>query len=86
MRSLLALSLWYAQQDLCNGLMSVRPSVCLSVPSIDRSSGVRRVCCWAPRVQEMSIESGGRRAATTPQHGAAEANADSVAFTVAVRG
>ena len=27
---------------------SVGPSVRLYVPSFDRSSGVRRVCCWAP--------------------------------------
>ena len=26
-----------------------RPSICLSVPSIDSSSGVRRVSCWTPR-------------------------------------
>ena len=42
----------------------VRPSVCLSVPSIDRCSSVRRVCCWAPRGQEISIDSDGRQAAT----------------------
>ena len=31
-----------------NGRVSARLSVCLSVPSFDSSSGVRRVCCWAP--------------------------------------
>ena len=38
----------YAQHGLSNGPASVRPSVCLSVPSIDSSNGGRRVCCWAP--------------------------------------
>ena len=32
-----------------------RPSVCPVY--IDRSSSVRRVCCWAPRGQEISIDS-----------------------------
>jgi len=36
---------------------SVRLSVCLSVPSIDRSSGLLRVCCWAPGGPEISIDS-----------------------------
>ena len=37
---------------------SVCPSVRLSVPSFDRRCGaVRRVCCWAPRGQEISIDS-----------------------------
>ena len=44
------------------------PSVCLSVrpsvPSFDRSSYVRQVCCWAPCGQEISPHSGGRPAAT----------------------
>jgi len=37
----------YAVQDLCNGPMSVRPSVRrrLYIPSIDSSSDVRLVCC-----------------------------------------
>jgi len=52
-------------------MMFVRLCVCLSIPSIDRSSGVRRVCCWAPGGQEISIDSGGRPAArrrsTEPQ-------------------
>ena len=66
------------------------PSVRLSVPSINRSSSVRWVCCWAPRGQEISIASGGRRAswrpaATAPRHGSAAANAaDCVTFTDAV--
>ena len=37
---------------------SVRPSV----PSFDRTTLLRRVCCWAPRTQEISIDSGGSRA------------------------
>jgi len=41
-----------------------RPSVRLSVPSIDSSSrGVRRVCCWVPRRQEILIDSRWRRSA-----------------------
>ena len=44
-------------------LSSVRPSVRLSVPSIKSSNGVRLVCCSAPCVQEISINSCGRRAA-----------------------
>jgi len=44
-----------------NGRASVRPSVCVSVPSFDLSRGVRRVCCRAPRGREISIvDSGGR--------------------------
>ena len=46
-------AVYFAEQGLQNGTVSVRPSVrpslCLSVPSIDRCSGVWRVCCWAPR-------------------------------------
>jgi len=42
---------------------SVRPYVRLSVPSINSSSAVRRVCCWAPRVQEIAIENSRRRSA-----------------------
>ena len=85
---LLTLSALYAEQGLCNGLMSVRLCVCLSIPSIDRSSGVRRVCCWAPGGQEISIDSGGRRApsSTTPQHWAAAADATGVTFTAAAAG
>ena len=48
------------EQGLCNGRVSVNPSVC----PIDRPQQ-RRVCCLCG--QEISIESGGRRA---PQHGA----------------
>ena len=52
----------------------VRPSVRPSVPPIDSNSGVRRVCCWAPCGQGISIDSGGSRrpggpAATAQQHG-----------------
>jgi len=36
-------------------------SVRLSVPSIGNSSGVWRVCCWAPRRQVISIYSRRRR-------------------------
>ena len=41
-----------------------RPSVCLSVPSIN---GCRRVCCRAPCGQEMSIDSCGRAAGVVLQ-------------------
>ena len=42
---------------------SVRPSVCLSVSSFDRSRSLRWVCCWALCGQKIvSIDSGGRRA------------------------
>jgi len=34
----------YAEQGLCSGRVSVRTSVCLSVPSIDSSSSARLVC------------------------------------------
>ena len=37
---------------------SVKRSVRLSVPSIDSSSGVRRVCCWAPREWEITSIAG----------------------------
>ena len=58
---------------------SVRPSVRRSVPlpSIDSSSGVRPVCCWAPRGQEISVDSRRRRSA---------ANAGSVMLTAEGRG
>jgi len=65
--------------------VSVRPSVRPAVPSIDRSSGVWRVCRWAQRGLEISIDSGGRLV-LSPQHGAAAANADSATFTAAVAG
>jgi len=58
-RSLSTLCAQYAEQGLCNGRLSVRPSV----PSIDSSSGA---CDWFAakrgRVQQMSIDSCGRRA------------------------
>ena len=52
----LCLSHWRcpnAKQGLCNDRVSVCPSIvspsfCLSVPSIDSSSCVWSVCCWAP--------------------------------------
>jgi len=55
---------------------------------IDRSSGVRRVCCWAPCGQDISIDSDGRLvpSSNSMQNGAAAANDDSVAFTAAVEG
>jgi len=60
------------RQGLCNGTMSVRPSDCLSVPSIARCSSVRRVCCCGPGGQEISIDccTADAAAATAPkQHG-----------------
>ena len=38
-------------------LCDVRLSVRLSVPSIDRCSSVRRVCCCKPRMQEILLRS-----------------------------
>ena len=46
-----------------------RYGVRLSVPVVDRCSSVLRVYCCGPGVQEISINSGGRRAAQ--QHGTA---------------
>ena len=46
--------LWNGRASLC---LSVCPYVRLCVPSIDSSSGVRRVCCWAPCGQEISTDS-----------------------------
>ena len=43
-----------------NGRASDRTSLCLPVPAIDSSAGVRRVCCWASCGQEISIDSCGR--------------------------
>ena len=58
----------------------VRLSVSQSVPSVKRSSGVRRVCCWTPYAQTISIDS-----ARQPQPGAAArrstANAGNVMLT-----
>jgi len=46
-----------AAQGVRNGVVSVRVSVRLSVPSVDRCSSVRRrVCCWAPCWQATSID------------------------------
>ena len=49
--------------------LSVCLSVCirLSVASIDSSSGVRRVCCWAPCGQEISIDGCGRAVSAVQQ-------------------
>ena len=64
---------------------SVRLSVSQSVPSVERSSGVRRICCWAPYAQKISINSAGRPAAAAPQPGSAArrsaANAGNVMLT-----
>jgi len=43
-------------QGLCNGMLSVRLSARLSVPSIDRCSSVRQVCCCGPGGQEIAID------------------------------
>jgi len=40
--------------SLCNGLVSVCSSICLSIPSVARRTP--RVCCWAPNGQQMSID------------------------------
>jgi len=45
------------RQALCNGTVSVRLSVRLSTAA---AACRRRVCCWAPRLQRTSIDSGGR--------------------------
>ena len=64
-----------------------RPFDCVSVPSFDRRRDVHRVCCWAPCWQEISIDSGRGRAASS--NGAAArrsaANAGSVTFTAKAR-
>ena len=52
------------------------PSVRLSVPSIDSSSGVQRVCCWAPCGLEIAIDSRRRRSV---------ANAGSIVLTTEER-
>jgi len=54
MRNSLAGSIKRSSVRLFVGL-SVLPSVCLSYRSI--AVAVRRVCCWAPRGQEISIDS-----------------------------
>jgi len=48
-------------EPLCNGTMSVRPSVCLSVLSIDRSRDVQLLYRYLPAAPERSSE----RAAST---------------------
>ena len=45
-------------QGLCNGTVSVHPSVCLSVPAINFCSSMRRVCCCGSGGQEISIDCG----------------------------
>ena len=48
-RTCLTLPAYYTEQGLYNGRVRpfVRPSVRLSVPSIESRRGGRRVCCWA---------------------------------------
>ena len=61
-------SYWHCQHSMRSRVYVAvgSPSVRLSVPSFDGR------CGWAPRGQDISIDSGGRRrpAATAPQHGA----------------
>ena len=75
-----------SQLNLPHGMRSAEPGLCrpngpasvrLSVPSVDSSSGVRLVCCWAPRRQVISIDSRRRRSA---------ANAGSVVLAAEGRG
>ena len=67
--AVLTLLAYYVEQGLCNGPMSVR----LSVPSsIGCCSSVRRVCCWAPRRQEISstaVGAGSPAVTSSQQHG-----------------
>ena len=46
---------WPLSVSRCRAGSTKRSSVRPSVPVIDISSGVRRVCCWAPRVGYRSI-------------------------------
>ena len=55
------------RQGLCNGTVSIRLSLRLSVPSVDRYMPLRRVCCCWLGGQEISVDGGGRRASR--QHG-----------------
>ena len=50
------LSLLAPEQGLCHDAVSVRLSVCLSVPAIDGCSSMRCVCCCGPGGQEISID------------------------------
>jgi len=72
--ALLALPAWYAEQGLCNDRVSVR----LFGPSFNSRCGVRRVCCRAPRGQNISIDSGGSQ---RPAAQCSAANAGSVLLT-----
>ena len=72
-RQLLTLLAHSKRQGLCNDTASVRLSACLSVrlsvPSIDRCSSVRRVCCCGPGVRAGDIDdSGGGRAPSSTAH------------------
>ena len=75
---LLTLPAFYETVEHPSVCLSVCLSLRLSVPSINSSSGVRRVCCRAPCGQEISINSAAARRSA--------ANADSVTFTAAVGG
>ena len=55
-RELKCFTAYYVEQHLCNGPVSVRLSVRLCVSSVDRCRSVRRICCLARRVQEISID------------------------------
>jgi len=78
-------AVYFAEQGLRNGTVSVRPSVrpslCLSVPSIDRCSGVWRVCCWAPR-RVVDID---RQRRTPSSNGAAVARHTARCTTVSIK-
>ena len=62
------------------GYPFVRLSVSQSVPSFQRSSGVRQVCCRALYGKKISIDSG-HPAATAPQPRATAGNAGNVMLT-----
>jgi len=64
-----------AIKDICGRFTlrsGVRPSVCLSVPSIDSCSGVRLVCCCAP-ARAADIDRYPARSACAEQQNAGEA-------------
>ena len=56
---LMALPAWHVEQGLCNGTVAVRASVCPIYRPLQQRAAV---CCWAPRGQELLIDSGGRPA------------------------
>ena len=78
---------WHCSARVVWGARSMkRSSVRPSVPLFDRSRGVRRVCCWAPCGQQISIDSGGRRAPSSSGAAARRtaANASSVTLSADV--